>query len=316
MSRQRGVALITVLLVVALVTVICAALLLRQQLAIRSTGNQLLVRQAQYYAEGGELLAQALLRRDQEQGVVDNLAEPWANPRLQFPLDEGGELRLRIEDLAGRFNLNSLAIVGEEGELAALRFRRLLQQLQLSLAYAERLQDWLDTDQEASGSSGAEDDQYLLLDPPYRTGTGRIADTSELRLLLGMTEPDYRRLAPFVAALPSQTELNINTASAQVLACLGEGIPESAVQSAIEGRGRSGYSDVGRFVQQLSSYGVSAQGLGVGSQYFRVTSEVLLGERRQVLTSYLQRGNDKHVRLMARDLGQEGLGPEPVEESE
>lgn len=316
MNRQRGVALITVLLVVALVTVICAALLLRQQLAIRSTGNQLLVRQAQYYAEGGELLAQALLRRDQEQGVVDNLAEPWANPKLQFPLDEGGELRLRIEDLAGRFNLNSLAISGEEGELAALRFRRLLQQLQLSLAYADRLQDWLDTDQEASGSSGAEDDQYLLLDPPYRTGTGRIADASELRLLLGMTEADYRRLAPFVAALPSQTELNINTASAQVLACLGEGIPASALQAAIEERGRGGYTDVGRFVQQLSAYGVSAQGLGIGSQYFRVTTEVLLGERRQVLTSYLQRGNDKHVRLMARDLGQEGLGPEPVEESE
>lgn len=316
MKRQRGVALITVMLVVALVTVICAALLLRQQLAIRSTGNQLLVRQAQYYAEGGELLAKALLRRDQEQGVVDNLAEPWANPRLQFPLDEGGELRLRIDDLSGRFNLNSLAVTGEAGELALLRFRRLLQQLQLSPAYAERLQDWLDVNQEASGSAGAEDDQYLLLDPAYRTGPGRIADVSELRLLLGMKEADYRRLAPFVSALPSQVELNINTASAQVLACLGEGIPASALQSAIDGRGRSGYSDVGGFVQQLSSYGVSAQGLGIGSQYFRVTTEVLLGDRRQVLTSYLQRGNDKHVRLMARDLGQEGLGPEPVEESE
>ena len=316
MRHQRGVALITVLLVVALVTVICAALLLRQQLAIRSTGNQLLVRQAQYYAEGGELLAQALLRRDQAQGVVDHLAEPWANPRLQFPLDEGGELRLRIEDLSGRFNLNSLAAGGESAELALLRFRRLLQQLQLNLAYAERLQDWLDTDQDASGSSGAEDAQYLMLDPPYRTGTGRIGDISELRLLLGMNEADYRRLAPFVAALPSQVELNINTASAQVLACLGEGIPAAALQSAIEGRGRSGYSDVTAFVQQLSAYGVGPQGLGVGSQYFRVTTEVSLGDRRQVLTSYLQRGNDKHVRLMARDLGQEGLAPEPVEESE
>lgn len=316
MRRQRGVALITVLLVVALVTVICAALLLRQQLAIRSTANQLLVRQAQYYAEGGELLAQALLRRDLELGVVDSLAEPWANPRLQFPLDEGGELRLRIEDLAGRFNLNSLAAGGESAELALLRFRRLLQQLQLSPAYAERLQDWLDTDQDASGSQGAEDAQYLMLDPPYRTGTGRVADASELRLLLGMSEADYRRLAPFVAALPSQVALNINTASAQVLASLGEGVPGSALQAAIEGRGRSGYTDVGRFVQQLSSYGVSAQGLDIGSQYFRVTTEVLLGDRRQVLTSYLQRGNDKYVRLVARDLGQEGLAPEPVEESE
>lgn len=316
MSRQRGVALITVLLVVALVTVVCAALLLRQQLAIRSTGNQLLVRQAQYYAEGGELLARALLRRDLAADQVDHPAEPWANPGLRFPLDEGGELRLRIEDLAGRFNLNSLAAGGEAGELALLRLRRLLQLLQLTPAYAERLQDWLDGDQEASGMAGAEDDQYLLQKPPYRTGPGRIAEVSELRLLLGMSEADYRRLAPFVSALPSQVELNINTASAQVLACLGEGIPEAALEAAIEGRGRSGYREPAAFVQQLASYGVSPQGLGIASQYFRVTTEVLVGERRQVLASYLQRGNDGRVRLMARDLGQEGLAPPPVEESE
>ena len=123
MRRQRGVALITVLLVVALVTVVCAALLLRQQLAIRSTGNQLLVRQAQYYAEGGELVAKALLRRDMSEGQVDHLAEAWANPRLRFPLDEGGELRLRIEDLSGRFNLNSLSVSGEAGVVNRLRWQ-------------------------------------------------------------------------------------------------------------------------------------------------------------------------------------------------
>lgn len=316
MRRQRGVALITVMLVVALVTIICAALLLRQQLAIRSTGNQLLVRQAQYYAEGGELLAKAMLRRDQGADQVDHLAEPWANPRLNFPLDEGGELRLRIEDLSGRFNLNSLAAGGEAADQALLRLRRLLQTLQLSPAYADRLKDWIDGDQEPSGMAGAEDDQYLLLKPAYRTGVGRIAEVSELRLLLGMSEADYRRLAPFVSALPSQVELNINTASAQVLACLGEGIPEAALKSAIEGRGRTGYRDPGAFAQQLGAYQVSPQGLATNSQYFRVTTEVLLGDRRQVLASYLQRGNDGRVRLMARDLGQEGLAPMPVEESE
>src|SRR5690606_12220223 len=194
MSRQSGVALITVLLVVALVTVVCAALLTRQQLAIRSTGNQLLVRQAKYYAEGGEQLAKALLRRDLSEGPVDHPAEPWANPKLRFPLDEGGELRLRIEDLSGRFNLNSLVVNGQAGEQALLRLRRLLARLQLSPAYADRLRDWLDPDQDPNGMAGAEDDQYLLLKPPYRTGPGSIADVSELRLLLGMSEADYRRL--------------------------------------------------------------------------------------------------------------------------
>lgn len=89
MKRERGVALITVLLVVALVSVVCTGLVLRQQLAIRSTGNQLLVRQAFYYAEGGELLAKAILLRDLRAGdtgvPIDHLGEQWANPRLSFP---------------------------------------------------------------------------------------------------------------------------------------------------------------------------------------------------------------------------------------
>ena len=316
MRGQRGVALITVLLVVALVTVVCASLLLRQQLAIRSTGNQLLVRQAQYYAEGGELLASALLRRDLRGEQVDHLGEAWASPDLRFALDEGGELRVRIDDLSGRFNLNSLAADGEAGELALLRLRRLLQGLQLNPAYAERLRDWLDRDQEPGGMAGAEDGQYLLLSPPYRTGPGQVAEISELRLLLGMSEADYRRLAPLVSALPADVPLNVNTASAPVLACLGDGLPEATLEALIAGRGRSGYRDLSAFTQQMSAYGVSQQGLAISSQYFRVTTEVLLGERRQVLTSYVQRGNDGRVVVVARDLGQEGLAPPPVEESE
>lgn len=317
MSRQRGVALITVLLVVALVTVVCAGLLLRQQLAIRSTGNQMLVRQAQYYAEGGEQLAKAILRRDQQGNSqqIDHLAEPWASPKLSFPLDEGGELRIRIADLAGRFNLNSLAATGEAREVALLRLQRLLQVLQLNPAYAERLQDWLDGDQDLAGGNGAEDGQYLLLKPAYRTGPGRIVEVSELRLLLGMSEVDYRRLLPFVCALPLAVELNVNTASAQVLASLGEGIPDATLKALIAGRGRTGYADTSTFMQSLTEFAVNPLGLAVSSQYFQVTTEVSLGDRRQVLVSYLQRGNDGHVRVLARDLGQDGLLPPPVEES-
>src|SRR5690606_5838680 len=100
-----------------------------------------------------------------------------------------------------------------------------------------------------------------------------------------------------------------------VLACLGDNIPEAALKRVIGGRGRTGYRDLGAVVQQLSAYAVGPQGLGTGSQYCRVTTDVLLGDRRHVLASYPQRGNDGRVRVMARDLGQEGLAPMPVEES-
>ena len=109
MKRQRGVALITVLLVVAIVTVVCAGMIARQQLSIRGTANQVQARQAWHYALGGEALAQSILRRDLRasgngsgQPAVDHLLEPWALPQPAYDLDEGqGQVQIRIEDLAG-----------------------------------------------------------------------------------------------------------------------------------------------------------------------------------------------------------------------
>lgn len=320
MSRQRGVALITVLLVVAVVTVVCAGLIARQQLSIRSSANQLHVNQAWQYALGGETLAKAILQRDLRQGnprlPVDHLGEPWAQP-MTFPLDEGGELRVRIVDPSGRFNLNSLVRRGQVDTLALQRFRRLLLRLQIDKPYAERLVDWLDSDSEPRGSQGAEDNQYLLASPPYRTANRQVADVSELRLLLEMDDADYRRLLPFVSALPSEVLLNANTASAVVLSSLADGLDLNTAQALVAARGREGYASVAAFAAQpmLAGLGTQvAQGVAVGSQYFEVFSEVSLGERRVLLRSLLQRSNDGQVSVLARDLGQGAAMPAPPRE--
>lgn len=321
MKRQRGVALITVLLVVAVVTVLCAGLIARQQLSIRSSANQLHVNQAWHYALGGETLARALLQRDLREGdprqPVDHLGEAWAQPLAPFPLDEGGELRVRIVDASGRFNLNSLVRNGQPNELALQRLRRLLLRLEIDRPYAERLLDWLDGDSEASGPHGAEDNQYLLAEPAYRTANRQIADVSELRLLLEMEEADYRRLLPFVSALPSEALLNVNTASALVLSSLADGLGPDSAQALVAARGREGYASPAAFAAQPALAGLGeqvTQGVAVGSQYFEVIGEVSLGERRVVLRSLMQRGNDGQVSVLARDLGQSGSLPPPVEE--
>ena len=320
MKTQRGVALITVLLVVAVVTVVCASLIARQQLAIRSSANQLHVRQAWHYALGGETLAQALLRRDLLQGnpraPVDHLGEAWAQPLAPFALDEGGELQVSIVDPTGRFNLNSLVRKGQANEAAVAQFRRLLRSLQIDEPYAERLVDWLDADQEPNGSFGAEDNQYLLAQPAYRAANRILSDESELRLLLEMTESDYQRLLPFVSVLPADATLNVNTASARVLASLADGLPLATAQALVASRGTQGYPDVASFVAQLPGLTVQSQGLAVGSQYFEVISDVSVGDRRQALRSTLQRASDGRVYVLARDLGQGAAAPAPVEEVE
>jgi len=311
------VALITVLLVVAIVTVVSAAMVARQQLSIRAGSNQMQARQAWHYALGGEALAQAILARDLRAGTtgepgasgeaaaVDHLLEPWAQPLPAFEIDQG-EILVRIEDLAGRFNLNDLLRDQQPNPAAVEQFRRLLLRLQISAPYAERLLDWLDPDQQPSGEYGAEDNAYLALDPPYRNAGRRLHDLSELRLLLDMREEDFQRLAPYVAALPPNVPLNVNTASPMVLSSLSDNLSLGAAESLVELRRVAPFRNSAAFLAQPAMAGTTLQGtaLAVGSQFFQATSEVRLGDRRLALVSLLQREQDGSVRVLARNLGQ------------
>ena len=310
MSRQRGVALITVLLVVAIVTVVSGAMVARQQLSIRASSNQLQARQAWHYALGGEALAQAILARDLKGGepgaaAIDHLLEPWAQPLPAFEIDQG-EILVRIEDLAGRFNLNDLLRDQQPNPAAVEQFRRLLLRLQISAPYAERLLDWIDPDQQPSGELGAEDNVYLGLDTPYRSAGRRLHDLSELRLLLDMREEDFQRLAPYVVALPPNVPLNVNTASAMVLSSLSDNLSLGAAESLVELRRAVPFRNSAAFLAQPALAGTTLQGtaLAVGSQFFQATSEVRLGDRRLALVSLLQREQDGSVRVLARNLGQ------------
>lgn len=314
MKPQRGVALITVLLVVAIVTVVCAGMIARQQLSIRGTANQAQARQAWHYALGGEALARSILRRDlqasgngTELPAIDHLLEPWALPQPAYDLDEGqGQVQVRIEDLTGRFNLNSLVREQQPNAAALAQFRRLLLRLQISEPYAERLLDWLDSDQQPSGELGAEDNAYLLLDPPYRTAGRRLEDISELRLLLDMRDEDFQRLAPYVSALPADTPLNVNTASAMVLSSLADNLSPSAAEALVQARQSAGFRDVASFMAQPALGGVKLEGtsLAVTSQIFQATSEVRLADRRLALVSRLRREDDGDIRVLQRNLGQ------------
>lgn len=312
MRRERGVALITVLLVVAIVTVVSATMVARQQLSIRASSNQMQARQAWHYALGGEALARAMLARDLRGGAngetgtaVDHLLEPWAQPLPAFEIDQG-EILVRIEDLAGRFNLNDLLRDQQPNTAAVEQFRRLLLRLQIGAPYAERLLDWIDPDQQPSGEYGAEDNAYLALDPPYRNAGRRLYDLSELRLLLDMREEDFQRLAPYVAALPPGVPLNVNTASAMVLSSLSDNLSLGAAESLVELRRAAPFRNSAAFLAQPAMAGTTLQGtaLAVGSQFFQATSEVRVGDRRLALVSLLQREQDGSVRVLARNLGQ------------
>lgn len=299
--HASGVALVTVLLVVAIVTTVCAGVVARQHLLIRLAGNQLHSRQAWHYALGGERLALAELARDGRER--DHRGDAWAARFPSWPV-EGGAVAVRVEDLAGRFNLNALVRDGIPDTRAIARFKRLLQSNEIDPRFAARLADWVDPDSIPTRPGGAEDAEYLRKVPAHRAANRPLQDVSELRLL-GLDDAAYRRLAPHVAALPGNAALNINTADAEVLAALASNFSPAKARAVAAAQDNGGFSDVGAFLRHpaVRDSGIEPEGLAVASAYYLITSEVIMSERRQVLASTVRRASDGTVRVLRRDLG-------------
>lgn len=166
--------------------------------------------------------------------------------------------------------------------------------------------DWIDADQ-STLQMGAEDYDYLVLDPPYRTAAVLMADVSELRLLLDMDEEDYQNLLSYVVVLPDiAAPININTAPAIILQTIATDLSVDAAQMIVEQRDlEEGFETVNEFFQQPGTVGATAQGLSVKSQYFRVTSRARYNDRVSTLTSVIQRdAANGQMRVLSRDLGQ------------
>lgn len=230
-ATQRGVALITALLVIALVTAAAVAMASRQQLDIRRTANTLQRDQAYVYAEGAEVMARVVLAKDDP--TTDHKEEDWGKSGVTIPF-QGGLLTGTLEDIQGRFNLNN--VVKKDGTVHqpdVERLKRLLTILKGKSTgedvwknaepsdLANAVRDWIDSDSDVS-SGGAEDSDYLQLERPYRAANTPIAATSELLLVRGFTPAIYREVAPFVTALPERTLINVNTAKLEVLRTLDE----------------------------------------------------------------------------------------------
>jgi len=302
MRQQRGVALVTALLVVAVATVAAVAMATRQQMDIRRTGGLLHSEQAYAFSLGAESWARVVLARDKRDSKIDTLYEDWST---QPPVSvvEGGSITGRILDLQGRFNLNNLVDSnGAADQDAIARYKRLLRRLELEESLADALADWIDSNIDVRFPDGAEDETYLGVTPPYRAANRLLADVSELRLVKGYTPDIIDKLRPFVAALPEVTPLNVNTASAEVLSTVAENMSLADGKSLIETRGEDGFETVAKFTQQKELSGkqqLTTAQLSVESDWFLMVSEANIGLSRARLASLIQR-TDKGALVIRR----------------
>ncbi|MGA9333157.1 MAG: type II secretion system minor pseudopilin GspK [Rudaea sp.] len=279
-SRQRGVALIVALLVVALATVLIAGLLDRGELTAARTRNQLRVEQARAYALGLEAYAAKVLGRDQANGGgVDATDDIWALPLPPTPVP-GGEITATMSDLNGRFNLNNLDPVDNANQVLWLaKFRKLLRALKLDPTLADNVVAWMSTES-SSDSANAGDGYYLGQAVPYRAAHREFMHVSELRLVKGVDGEVYAALAPYVSALPVGTTINLNTASVPVLMTLTQAMTEAEAQP-IWQQGHADFSSITAAISAQPALGgldaiECSACYSVQSSYFLARGEITL----------------------------------------
>jgi len=221
---ESGAALMTVLLLVAILSVIAAIALERLTLASRMTRNIVSADQGRAYLLAAEQIASlriadlvaARADRTTLEGGWLGVPQPMVVP--------GGTVTARVADGGNCFNLNSL-VRGSTGSSqqsftarpeGMAQFANLMRLLGVDSRTAEQVAgataDWIDSDNFA-GPNGAEDDYYAQLKPAYRTANNMMADPSELRMVSGVTPELYQRLRPWLCTLPVArlSPINVNT---------------------------------------------------------------------------------------------------------
>ncbi len=300
--RERGVALITAMLITAMATMIAANLAWDNALDVRRTMVLLARDQAMQVAFGAESWIINILHQDLQDNDTDHLGEIWATELPGLPI-EGGEVFGAVQDLQGRFNINNLIDRnGQVDEESLEQFRRLLLALGLDQRLAGVAADWLDRDIEPAFPDGAEDSIYTGMIPPYRTANQTLSSISELAALDGMDRQTFRILEPHIAALPGRTQINVNTATGAVLQSLDENLTLADVESLLAEREGGGFADIENSFSSLVSAEVVNQ-IEESTQYFQLKVVVRIDTVRMTLYTVLQRGPGGDVTPILRSFG-------------
>jgi general secretion pathway protein K len=318
---QRGVALVTAILMVALATILAVKVGFDAYLDYRRASTVYTLDQGYEVAVGAEAWAADVLATDlRNDPTATHLGQTWATPIPGIPID-GGELTGQMEDMQGRFNLNSLLppdANSTQDPQAAERHKAFVDQFKIILAlaqlepeWADKIIDWIDMDSVETFPNGAEDTEYGAQTPPYRSANMPITRVSELLALPEFGLERYRKLEPFVSALPPGTKMNICTAPGIVLDSFSfvrqqQNFSASA-QTLAQQRTKNCFPDPETFKNQILGDPKEkthfTETAGTTSDFFRSTVTVSIGTNQFTLYSLLKRDPKGQVRAQLRSFG-------------
>ena len=315
---QEGAALLTAMIIVALVATLAGSMVWQQWRAIQVEAAERARTQSAWILSGALDWARLILREDARNGGIDHLGEPWAVPLAEARLstflaldkdntDDAPDAFLSgaITDALARYNLTNLVSGNRVDPLELAALQRLCETVGVSADVATRiagaLRDAAPPQPVDPGASGAAAAPPAPADPP-------LLPRSVKQLgWLGVDPEALRALEPYVVLLPEKAWINVNTASREVLVAAMAGLDLATAERIVQSRQRVPLKTIADL--QALAPGMPASSferVAVGSNFFEVRGRLRLGDIVLEQRSLVQRrGLDVAVlqreRVSARD---------------
>ena len=300
MRKQRGIALLTALLITTLAVSAVASLFWHQQVEVRMMENQRLHLQTQWVQRAGLDWSRQLLRDDGERSPeLTTLDGAWNRQPAEISLDryfdrdpaaEAGSLATlasRLVDAQSRYNLANLASDRSLNLAEIAVYERLLAGLRLDPALALRTALAIAGSQQGPGPSGVQ-----------RQAALRRID--ELSSVPGYTPSVLAALSPFIVLLPAPADLNLDSAAPELLAAVAR-LPLAQARQLAERRRQAYFRSMAELQAALAG-SVLPDGvrMGLRSDYFLVENQIKLehAELNTVSLLYRPRGSAAAIELV------------------
>lgn len=319
---KRGMALMIVLVLLAVMMLAVVTLSTRMQQQLGRTRSLQDYQQARWYATSAESLALSALSVSLRRTDRVHLGQAWAEGTRRFLLPQG-QIAVTLSDAQACFNLNALASPpGEALPVSALSpLVALIAQLDVphyrAELIAESIAEFIDADHSVQTRLGREDSEYLARAVPFYAANQPLAVISELRALQGMDAMIYRRMVPLVCALPmTRQQININTLSVEqsaiLVALFDPWLSLQQAQTLLRQRPQMGWTEVEQFLAEPMLAQVAdpvkqqvKRSLSVDSNYFWLRSVISVNEIEVTMSSLIERTGARHFSVLWHQTGED-----------
>ena len=324
-GSQSGIALIYVMIIFLLITTITSQIVTNLWLHTEKNAKYLERTQAKHYALGAEQYIRRLLEEDfqkdkRDSRMVDHGKELWNVETVDYEVEQGA-IQLKVQDEQGRFNLNWIAYndsesnsekYGRRNEMTSPDSSRVqmlenllsTQFIDPQLAY--KVERWMKQDKKGLLRE-TEDQIYLSLETPRRTGQTEMVSVSELLLVDGFNHDIVEKLIPYVTVIPKSSKININTALPEVIRSIDRDISEGDALTIENARGEDGILNVEDLSQAVALSGKAGlfnnELVVFDSQYFSAEIKATYRDTTFYLKTLFYRSSEGRVQVVEREIG-------------